>query len=125
MSATGIAPQRRRCPRCGGPVLDDGESEFEFEPAGTCVHCGYRFSSRPSEAANRRVEVRLPTWFVVFIGFLAVGLVAGIIVAALSSVSLVGGWLLVALGVGLVVAMGAVEAGYLDGPKRRMIRLLR
>jgi hypothetical protein len=95
-----------------------------MEPAGTCIHCGYRLSADAREAANRRVEARLPTWLIVFLGFLAVGIVAGIILAALSSVALVGGWLLIALGVGLVVGMGAFEAGYLDGAKRRLAKYL-
>lgn len=116
--------RRQRCPRCGGPVLGDPDASPEVNPAGTCVNCGYQFPLRPKETPAT-AQIRLPTWLVVSAAFLAVGLIVGIILAALSSVAEIGGWLLVALGVGLVVVMGAFEAGYLDGPKRRFQRYIR
>jgi hypothetical protein len=116
---------RRRCPHCGGPAIDDRESEFEVKPACTCINCGYRFSPRPWQAANRRVEVHLPVWLLIFGGFLAAGLASGIILVVLSGATALGGWLLLALGAGLVVIMGAFEAGRLDGPVRQLRKYIR
>jgi uncharacterized protein (DUF983 family) len=115
---------RQRCPRCGGPVLADADAPPDVDSAAACVNCGHQFALLPADAPAS-TPIRLPTWVVVSGAFLAAGLIAGVILAALSSVATLGGWLLVALGVGMVTIMGAFEAGYLDGPRRRVSDYLR
>jgi len=105
-------------------VLTGPEAPPNEGPAGTCVNCGHAIPLLPP-VMSRAAPIRLPAWLVVSAGLLGAGLVVGVILAVLSNVASIGGWLLIALGVGLVVGMGAFEAGYLDGPKRRLQEYLR
>jgi hypothetical protein len=110
-SSPGSFPARRRqrCPHCGGPAIELAQRAPEDEPAAVCITCGYEFPLR-SQAGGARISGGLT----VALLFLGAGLLAGVLLAVFSSATNVGGWLLVLAGVGLVVLMGAIEAGYLD-----------
>jgi hypothetical protein len=105
--------RRRRCPRCGGPAIETLPSSPDAEPSAVCITCGHEFALAPRSSSG----VAIPQGLTVALGFLAAGLLLGILLAALSSTINVGGWLLIIVGVGLVALMGALEAGYLDGLK--------
>ncbi len=87
------------------------ERSPDDEPAAVCLTCRYEFPLSAHAGSGLAIQ-RGP---LVAIVCLVAGLAIGILLAALSSTVNVGGWILILLGVGLVAAMGALEAGYLDG----------
>jgi hypothetical protein len=102
--------ERRRCPFCGGRAIQN--DSLPDGPGAVCINCGRSFSIEPSDG---RRTIRIPAGTLLILVCLALGVGAGIAFALLSNIPTLGGWLLVALGISMVVVMGAFEAGYMEG----------
>jgi hypothetical protein len=87
------------------------ERSSDDGPAAVCITCRYEFLLSPQAGGGFSIGRGPVVAVVCLIG----GLGIGMLLAALSSTTNVGGWILILIGVGLVTGMGALEAGYLDG----------
>ena len=85
---------------------------------GTCLACGGFFPVREPEPRPEAAifSPTLDPW-VALIGCLVVGV---LFLAFLAHLQILGGVLLILIGVGIVVTVGAYEAGYLERPAKAL-----
>jgi hypothetical protein len=101
-----------RCPHCRGPVARYAGGQSPGSLMGTCIACGAIFPIHPSQQREHTAvfSPRADPW----IAAAGCAIVLVIALSLLAHFQILGGVLLILIGVGIVVLVGALEAGYLD-----------